>query len=86
MTQTLAPRFVEGKAMLVAGLGGRYDDSNRAEIPDLWRRFGPRFFGRTPGQVDKRAYGVCSNMDFERQFSTISRASRSRAPKVCRPN
>ena len=63
MKQTLAPRFVDGNAMLIAGLGGRYDNSNRAEIPDLWARFGPRFFGRTPGQVDRRAYGVCSNLD-----------------------
>lgn len=49
--------------MLIAGLGGRYGNENRAEIPALWRRFGPKYFGRVPGQVDKRAYGVCSNMD-----------------------
>jgi len=59
----LAPRFENGRAMLIAGLGGRYGNENRAQIPALWQRFGPRYFGRVPGQVDKKAYGVCSNMD-----------------------
>jgi AraC family transcriptional regulator len=59
----LAPRFENGSAMLIAGLGGRYGNENRAQIPDLWQRFGTRYFGRVPGQVDKKAYGVCSNMD-----------------------
>ena len=59
----LAPRFENGRAMLIAGLGGRYGNENRTHIPDLWQRFGARYFGRVPGQVDKKAYGVCSNMD-----------------------
>jgi AraC family transcriptional regulator len=59
----LAPRFVNGKPMLIAGLSGRFGNENRGQIPDLWRRFGPQYFGRTPGQVDKKSYGVCSNMD-----------------------
>jgi AraC family transcriptional regulator len=62
-TGALAPRFVDGRAMLIAGLGGRYNNENRGEIPALWVRFGPKYFGRVPGQVDKRAYGICSNMD-----------------------
>ena len=41
--------------MLIAGLGGHYGNENRAQIPDLWQRFGPRYFGRVPGQVDKKA-------------------------------
>ena len=70
MTQTMgksaegrAPRFENGRTMLIAGLGGRYGDENRAEIPALWRHFGPRYFGRTPEQVDRKSYGVCANMD-----------------------
>jgi predicted transcriptional regulator YdeE len=59
----LEPRFENGRAMLIAGLGGRYGNETRAQLPDLWQRFGPRYFGRVPGQVDKKAYGVCSNMD-----------------------
>jgi AraC family transcriptional regulator len=57
------PRFEDGKAMRIAGLGGRYGEANRAQIPALWDRFGPQYFGRVPGQVDKRCYGVCSNVD-----------------------
>ncbi|MBV8193163.1 MAG: AraC family transcriptional regulator [Alphaproteobacteria bacterium] len=57
------PRFENGRAMLIAGLGGRYGNENRAEIPMLWQHFGPRYFGRTPGQVDRKTYGVCSNFD-----------------------
>ena len=49
--------------MLIAALGGRYGPENRDEIPALWRNFGPKYFGRTPGQVDRKSYGVCSNMD-----------------------
>jgi hypothetical protein len=51
----LAPRFENGSAMLIAGLGGGYGNENRAQIRDLWQRFGARYFGRVPGQVDKKA-------------------------------
>ena len=57
------PRFVDGKTMLIAGLGGRYGNENRAQIPILWQKFGPQYFGRVPGQVGMKSYGVCSNMD-----------------------
>src|SRR5579862_3546761 len=65
MTQNmeLTPRFENGRAMLIAGLSGRFGNENRSEIPALWMRFGPQYFGRVPGQVDKKSYGVCSNMD-----------------------
>ena len=57
------PRFETGRSMRIAGLGGRFGNHNRAQIPALWQRFGPRYFGRVPGQVDRKSYGVCSNMD-----------------------
>jgi AraC family transcriptional regulator len=70
MTQTAekteggpTPRFENGKAMRIAGLSGRFGNENRAQIPALWQRLGAQYFGRTSGQVDKKAYGVCSNMD-----------------------
>jgi AraC family transcriptional regulator len=63
MTQTPEPRFVDGKEMLIVGLGGRYGNENRADIPKLWQKFGPQYFGRVPGQVGMKSYGVCSNMD-----------------------
>jgi AraC family transcriptional regulator len=51
--------------MRIAGLGGRFGNHNRAQIPALWQRFGPLYFGRVSGQVDRKCYGVCSNMDEE---------------------
>ena len=61
--QKLTPRFETGRSMRIAGLGGHFGDHNRAQIPALWQRFGPQYFGRVPGQVDRKCYGVCSNMD-----------------------
>jgi AraC family transcriptional regulator len=63
--ERLTPRFENGRSMLIAGLSGRYGKKNRAEIPALWRNFGPKYFGRTPGQVDRKTYGVCSDIDEE---------------------
>ncbi len=59
----LAPRFENGGTMLIAGLSGRFGPENRDQIPALWMRWAPKYFGRTPGQVDRKSYGVCSNMD-----------------------
>ena len=63
MTEERAPRFESGRAMQIAGLGGCFGNHNRAQIPALWQRFGPQYFGRVPGQVDRKSYGVCWNMD-----------------------
>jgi AraC family transcriptional regulator len=70
--EALAPRFENGRAMLIAGLARRYGEANRAEIPALWRRFGPQYFGRVPGQVDKKCYGVGSNMDAKGNFDYLA--------------
>jgi AraC family transcriptional regulator len=59
----LSPRFENGGEMLIAGLSGRFGPHNRDQIPALWIRWGPQYFGRTPGQVDKKSYGLCWNMD-----------------------
>lgn len=58
-----SPRFESGKTLLLAGLAGRYSAANRGWIPALWMQWGPAWFGRTPGQVDGRCYGVCWNFD-----------------------
>jgi AraC family transcriptional regulator len=63
MTEERAPRFESGRTLQIAGLGGRFGNHNRERIPALWQRFGPQYFGRVPGQVDKKSYGVCQNMD-----------------------
>src|SRR6202034_2863369 len=61
--QRPTPRLETGRSMRIAGLGGRFGDHDRAQIPALWQRFGPQYFGRVSGQVDKTCYGVCSNTD-----------------------
>jgi AraC family transcriptional regulator len=57
-----APRIETGRAMLLAGLAGRYDDATRDQIPQLWQRFGP-YIDRVPGQIGVAAYGVCGHFD-----------------------
>jgi AraC family transcriptional regulator len=54
-------RFEDGPAKLIAGLGGHYTGETNKEIPQLWQRFGPKYMGRVPGQVDGESYGVCYN-------------------------
>lgn len=56
------PRLVDGKLLLIAGLGERYDAATSAAIPSLWQRFLPHF-GHVPDQVGKVAYGVICNGD-----------------------
>jgi AraC family transcriptional regulator len=56
------PRFEQGKALLVAGIGARYNCANKAGIPGQWQQFLPHF-GHIPDQVDQVAYGVIYNLD-----------------------
>jgi AraC family transcriptional regulator len=55
-------RYENGRALLIAGLGGRYNCENGAAIPAQWQRFGPHI-GHIPGQIGQVAYGVCCNGD-----------------------
>src|SRR5215467_2661094 len=41
LTKLAPPRFVDGKALLIAGLGERYDFESNAGIPAQWQRFVP---------------------------------------------
>jgi AraC family transcriptional regulator len=59
--QVPEPRFENGPAMLISGLGGHYTAETNKEIPALWQRFGPEYMGRVPGQVGSATYGVCYN-------------------------
>src|SRR5262245_31043259 len=49
LTKLESPRFVTGKALLVAGLSERYDCESSKGIPAQWQRFGPHI-GNVPGQ------------------------------------
>lgn len=70
LTTLEPPRFVDGKALLIAGLSERYDFEGTAGIPAQWQRFLPHL-GRVPGQVGKVAYGVCCNSDDAGNFDYV---------------
>jgi AraC family transcriptional regulator len=53
-----APVFANRRALLIAGLREDYTFARRQQIPEQWRRFGERWFGRVPGGVGGDAYGI----------------------------
>jgi AraC family transcriptional regulator len=58
-----APRFEDGRPILIAGLSVRYDGASSSAIPAQWQRFAP-YLATMPGRVDRRvAYGLCYNSD-----------------------
>jgi AraC family transcriptional regulator len=52
-----APRFENGKVLLIAGLRNRYTAESMNNIPDQWQRFAPHI-GTVPGQVGRVTYGL----------------------------
>lgn len=56
----LEPRFENGKAMLIAGYRKHYTSETMDDIPQHWERFAVHL-GHVPNQVERVAYGVCSN-------------------------
>jgi AraC family transcriptional regulator len=65
------PRFEIGKAMLVAGLGERYNHENGAGIPNQWQRF-HQAVANIPHRKGEAAYGVCCNGDDAGNFDYIA--------------
>ena len=61
-TQTeFKPRFVDGKAMIVAGMSERVTPETWDKIDKLWWRFAPHI-GQVPGQIGARvAYGAVTD-------------------------
>jgi AraC family transcriptional regulator len=59
------PREAEGQALLIAGLGERYNVASNAGIPSQWQRFVPQM-----GSA-RVTYGVCCNQDDEGNFDYI---------------
>jgi predicted transcriptional regulator YdeE len=55
-----APRFEQGRELLVAGFNETYTFESRSRIPSQWERFAPHI-GKVPGQTGNSAYGVCWN-------------------------
>jgi len=74
LTENLqAPRFETGKAMLVAGVGERYNHANggTAAIPGQWQRYHQKV-DEIPDRVGNVAYGVCCNGDDSGNFDYIA--------------
>ena len=57
-TQLEAPRFENGKALLLAGLRKIYPPGEMNGIPAQWQSFAPHI-GKIAGQIGNTTYGVC---------------------------
>jgi len=55
-----APRFQDGKPLLIAGLRGHFTPSTWSGIGEQWRRFSS-YIGRIPAQIGRTTYGLCFN-------------------------
>jgi AraC family transcriptional regulator len=67
-----APRFVDERELLIAGVNASYTFESRVNIPAQWQRFAPQI-GKVPGQVGGRtAYGVCWNYKTGAGFDYLS--------------
>ncbi|MBI5321338.1 AraC family transcriptional regulator [Bradyrhizobium sp.] len=72
-TDLQPPRFETARALLVAGVGERYNfcDNGGANIPNQWQLFHQRA-GDIPDRVGNVAYGVCCNGDDSGNFDYIA--------------
>jgi AraC family transcriptional regulator len=59
---TLASRFENARAILLAGLSERFTSSTMNGIAELWQRFGPHV-GKIAAQTGRVAYGVWYNVE-----------------------
>ena len=72
-TNLQPPRFATAKALLVAGIGARYNhcDNGGANIPNQWNQFHHEV-DDIPDRVGNVAYGVCCNGDDSGNFDYIA--------------
>ena len=75
------PRFEDGRAMLIAGLGQRYTFETNQGIPFQWQRFVP-YIGHIPGQIGGTTYGLCCNQDADGAFDYVCGVEVSRADEI----
>jgi AraC family transcriptional regulator len=64
-------RFEDGRPLLVAGQGERYDWETSRATPAQWQRFVPHM-GNIPGRIGKATFGVACNGDDEGNFDYIT--------------
>ena len=70
-TDLAPPRIEQGRALLIAGLTGRYGCEGPGGIPAQWQRFGAHI-GHIPGETGDMAYGVVLNGDDLGNFDYVS--------------
>ena len=70
-TQLDPPRFVDGRAMNIAGLYARFTGATVNQIPALWERFIAQL-RNFDGRVGVVAYGVCTSCDSVTGFGYLS--------------
>ena len=70
-TDLAPPRIEQGRALLIAGLSGRYGCEGPGGIPAQWQRFGEHI-GHIPGELGDVAYGVVLNSDDLGNFDYVS--------------
>jgi predicted transcriptional regulator YdeE len=58
--QLEAPRYENGKPLVIAGLRSLYTSETMNNLPAQWVRFAT-YIGKIPGQVGRTAYGACWN-------------------------
>lgn len=75
------PRFVEGEAMLIAGLGERFTFDKSQGIAGLWQRFVPHI-GCIPGQLGWETFGLCCNPRDDGSFEYIAGVRVSRVDEL----
>ena len=68
-TPLAGPRMEERKALLVAGLMKTFTPDTVNEIQKLWQELTPHF-GKIPGEVGHKAYGVVYNMKNSTEFAS----------------
>lgn len=58
VAQLETPRFIDGKALLIAGLCRMYAPGEMSGMAAQWEGFAPHI-GKIPGQIGRTTYGVC---------------------------
>ncbi len=69
------------KTLLVAGLMKSYSAETASDIPLLWQQVIPHF-GKIPGQMDRKAYGVIYNLNDPAGFAYLAGVEVSNASDI----
>ncbi len=75
------PRFVNGPAMLVAGLAERQSFSSTQNIPAQWQRF-MAFYDQIPDKASAPPLSVTTNLDDDGTFEYVCAVEISRVSKL----